>query len=142
MNRNPDGRRALGAVLRRFRETRALSQEALALAADVDRTYVGAVERGEQNVSFENLWQLVAALGLPWIDLGAALDAEPALQERPRSRRDAPTRSTRRTRPLGDRSDRADCSPAAVSAIAPSVEPPPVARERSSVRRRPQPPQP
>ena len=97
MNRNPEGRRALGAVLRRFREARDLSQQALALEADVDRTYVGAVERGEQNVSFENLWQLIAALGVTWAELGRALDREPALGARPRSRRDTPSsRSTGR----------------------------------------------
>ncbi|HEY0778998.1 MAG TPA: helix-turn-helix transcriptional regulator [Gemmatirosa sp.] len=95
MNRNPEARRALGAVLRRLREARGLSQEALGLAADVDRTYVGAVERGEQNPSFENLWQLLHALGAGWAELGDALDAEPALGERPRTRRDAPTRGAR-----------------------------------------------
>lgn len=91
MNRNPEGRRALGAVLRQFRDARGLSQQALALEADVDRTYVGAVERGEQNVSFENLWQLLAALGVPWAELGRALDAEPVLRGRPRTRAHAPT---------------------------------------------------
>lgn len=86
-------------MLRRFREARDLSQQALALEADVDRTYVGAVERGEQNVSFENLWQLVAALQITWADLGAALDAEPPLRERPRTRRDVPSGSTWRALP-------------------------------------------
>ena len=98
MNRNPEGRRALGAVLRQFREVRELSQQALGLAADVDRTYVGAVERGEQNVSFENLWQLLAAMGVSWADLGRALDAEAVLRARPRTRHDAPTRARRPTR--------------------------------------------
>ena len=93
MNRNPEARRALGAVLRQLREAQGLSQEGLGLAADVDRTYVGAVERGEQNPSFENLWQLLHALGVGWTELGRALDAEPALRARPRTRRDAPTRS-------------------------------------------------
>ena len=92
MNRNPEGRRALGAVLREFRETRGFSQEALGLEADVDRTYVGAVERGEQNVSFENLWQLLHALGVGWAELGRALDTRPELRERPRTRRDQATR--------------------------------------------------
>ena len=105
MNRNPEGRRALGAVLRRLREARGLSQEALGLEADVDRTYVGAVERGEQNPSFENLWQLLHALSAGWADLGRALDAEPALQQRPRTRRDAPTRGARAGRSASGRAE-------------------------------------
>ena len=105
MNRNPEGRRALGAVLRQLREARDLSQQALGLAADVDRTYVGAVERGEQNVSFENLWQLLAALGVTWSDLGRALDEQPALRKRPRTRTHAAT-SHRRPGARNDQSTR------------------------------------
>jgi transcriptional regulator with XRE-family HTH domain len=89
VNRNPDGRRALGAVLRSFRKARGLSQQALGFAADVDRTYVGAVERGEQNLSFEGLWQLIHALEVSWEGLGRALDQQSALRRRPRSRSDA-----------------------------------------------------
>lgn len=84
----------MGAVLRRFREARGLSQQALGLKADVDRTYVGAVERGEQNVSFENLWQLVAALEVTWSEIGKAFDAEPALTRKPRTRKDTARRHT------------------------------------------------
>lgn len=39
-----------------------LTQEALALAADVDRSYFGAVERGERNITFLVLYRLCLAL--------------------------------------------------------------------------------
>jgi hypothetical protein len=50
------------------------------------RTYVGAVERGETNLSFEGVWQFLHALGRSWSELGHALDREPALKARPSTR--------------------------------------------------------
>jgi transcriptional regulator with XRE-family HTH domain len=87
MNRNPAARLALGAVLRRMREEQALSQEALAHRAGIDRTYVGSVERGERNPTFENLWALLHALAVSWTELGRALDASPALRKPPKAAR-------------------------------------------------------
>ena len=85
-------------ILRSFRESRDLSQEALGHAADVDRTYVGSVERGERNLSFENLWFLLSALGVSWTELGQALDAHPAMQEPPVTRGDVGSGAVRRRR--------------------------------------------
>jgi transcriptional regulator with XRE-family HTH domain len=43
------------------------SQEALALACDLDRTYVSAVERSVWNVSLSNIEKMAEALGVePW----------------------------------------------------------------------------
>jgi transcriptional regulator with XRE-family HTH domain len=48
--------------LRRLRVKRALSQEALAVDAGVDRSYVGRIERGVENPTVETLDRLAAAL--------------------------------------------------------------------------------
>ena len=45
------------------------SQEALGLAAGLDRTYVGAVERMEVNISMDKAEQLAAAFGVSLVGL-------------------------------------------------------------------------
>jgi transcriptional regulator with XRE-family HTH domain len=53
--------------MRRFRAIKNITQEALADLAKMDRAYVGGVERGDRNVSIDNLERLAKALGIePW----------------------------------------------------------------------------
>lgn len=48
--------------IRAQRKSIGLTQEAFALGANVDRSYYGAVERGERNVTFTVLCRLCLAL--------------------------------------------------------------------------------
>ena len=53
-----------GQVLREQRISRDLSQEELALAADVDRTFVSQMERGIRQPTITTLIKLASALGI------------------------------------------------------------------------------
>jgi transcriptional regulator with XRE-family HTH domain len=55
-------RRAFGERVRRLRLPTGMSQEALAARSGLHRTYVGSVERGERNISLENIHALAEAL--------------------------------------------------------------------------------
>lgn len=54
--------RELGSRIRSQRKSIGASQEQLALWAGVDRSYFGAVERGERNITFMVLYRLSRAL--------------------------------------------------------------------------------
>ena len=56
--------RTVGARLRKARKAAGLSQEELALAADLDRSFVSGLERGEFNVSLLVLAQLARELNV------------------------------------------------------------------------------
>lgn len=55
---------ALGAAIRRVRLSKDISQEKLALLAEVDRSYVGRVERGDNNVAILTLSKLAQAMDI------------------------------------------------------------------------------
>lgn len=54
--------RQIGENIRRMRKIKGLSQEALAFRAELDRTYLGSVERGERNIAVINLVRISKAL--------------------------------------------------------------------------------
>lgn len=62
---------ALGKAIRELRIQRNLSQEQLSLLADVDVSYVGRVERGDNNVAILTLLKLTDALGVSLSELAA-----------------------------------------------------------------------
>ena len=61
--------RHFGNELRKKRLEKNLSQEALAERAGLHRTYIGAVERGERNISLLNIHRIAIALKLRITDL-------------------------------------------------------------------------
>jgi len=63
-NRQDPALVALGEAIRRVRQSKDISQEKLALLAEVDRSYVGRVERGDNNVAVLTLARLASALDI------------------------------------------------------------------------------
>ena len=57
-------RATLADNLRTLRKEQGLSQEALADKAGLHRTFVGAVERCERNISLDNIGKLAVALAV------------------------------------------------------------------------------
>jgi transcriptional regulator with XRE-family HTH domain len=58
-----DVKKLVGTQIRFFREKKGWSQEGLAERADLDRTYIGRIERGEKNIGIENLTRIARTLG-------------------------------------------------------------------------------
>jgi transcriptional regulator with XRE-family HTH domain len=56
---------AFGQTLREHRTAKGVSQEDLALIADVDRTFVSQIERGIRQPTITVLVKLSGALGIP-----------------------------------------------------------------------------
>lgn len=63
-NIKKDPKIQFGEQLKQLRLSRGLSQEALALAAGLDRTYVSGCERGTRNIGLENIHKLADALDI------------------------------------------------------------------------------
>lgn len=57
-------RDVLAQNLRRIRAEKDISQEALAHAADIDRTYISSIERGRYAASIDVVGRLAKALGV------------------------------------------------------------------------------
>ena len=60
---------ALGNTIRQIRLKKGYSQESVALASDLDRSYFGGIERGEHNVAVINLYKIATALDVGIKDL-------------------------------------------------------------------------
>lgn len=61
--------RAVGRNLRAYRKARGLSQEDFADVLGVHRTYMGAVERGERNLTLQTVERIADQLGVKALSL-------------------------------------------------------------------------
>jgi transcriptional regulator with XRE-family HTH domain len=60
---------ALGKTIRAVRRKQGYTQESFALKADIDRSYYGAIERGEFNVTVDTILTIAAGLNLSAAEL-------------------------------------------------------------------------
>ena len=63
---------SFGRRVRELRVARGLSQERFALLAELNRSYMGDVERGTRNISLENISKIARALD---VDLATLFEA-------------------------------------------------------------------
>ena len=73
-----DIRKRFGDRIRQLRNDLGWSQEELADRAGLHRTYIGSVERGEQNLSLVNIERLAATLEVSLAELFAPFSEKPA----------------------------------------------------------------
>ena len=59
----------LGLRIREMRKLKGISQEQFALLADIDRSYLGAIERGKRNITFLTLVKIAECLECSVSDL-------------------------------------------------------------------------
>jgi transcriptional regulator with XRE-family HTH domain len=65
-----------GALVRRLRQERGLSQEAFAIKCGIHRTYIGSIERGEKTVSIETANKIAKALDMSLSQLFIQLEQD------------------------------------------------------------------
>ncbi|ROZ80367.1 XRE family transcriptional regulator [Pseudomonas neustonica] len=70
---------AMGARIRMQRMACRISQDALALACNIDRSYMGRIERGEVNITVQKLYRIAISLDCdPALLLPPMKDCNPA----------------------------------------------------------------
>lgn len=58
-----------GQLVRKYRKERKMSQEQLALLCNMDRSYLGRIERGEVNPTLEKIYEVAKKLEISARDL-------------------------------------------------------------------------
>ena len=61
--------KAVGIVIAQFRKKKGISQEVLSGLADIGRTHLSAIERGERKPTLETLYRLANALDVNMSDI-------------------------------------------------------------------------
>jgi len=74
--RMADIKTAFGRAVRRLRTDAGYSQEDFAARAKINRSYMGRIERGEVNISIDNMQKIAKGLGLTVGRLMVEVDAE------------------------------------------------------------------
>ena len=77
MPSKPTPLKILGERIRETRRNKNLTQEDLAHEINIDRSYIGGVERGERNLSFDKLCQIARALSCDVAELTKNLPETP-----------------------------------------------------------------
>ncbi|MDA4854487.1 helix-turn-helix transcriptional regulator [Acinetobacter baumannii] len=54
-----------GQLVLKYRKEKNMSQEQLALLCNIDRSYLGRIERGEVNPTLEKIYEIAKALAIP-----------------------------------------------------------------------------
>ncbi len=66
----------VGRVIAQFRKNRGISQETLSGLADIGRTHLSAIERGERKPTLETLYRLSVAMGITMSTIVATIESE------------------------------------------------------------------
>lgn len=68
--------KAFGKALRSLRRTRGYTQETLAFAAGLDRTYISLLELGSRSPTLDTIVALCGTLDVTLSEIAAAIEAE------------------------------------------------------------------
>lgn len=76
MNRNQLDPILVGRVIARLRTEKGITQEVLSGLADIGRTHLSAIERGERKPTLETIYRISGALDMPMSVLVAEIERE------------------------------------------------------------------
>ena len=66
----------VGQVIAYFRKQKGISQEVLSGLADIGRSHLSAIERGERKPTLETLYRISCALDVPMSSIVVAIETE------------------------------------------------------------------
>lgn len=66
--------RIVGEVIAEFRKKKGISQEVLSGLADIGRTHLSAIERGERKPTLETLYRIASAMDVKMSDIVAEIE--------------------------------------------------------------------